>query len=140
MAVAAQFDYTAGTLRGFVLHKNFVNLVLLAVCLNFALLCTDHHEMDPDMYATLEIINMVFNIFFALEMVVKLAGLGPYDYFSEAFNCLDFIIVLVSIAEMVLTEGGGAVSSLRSLRLIRIVRALKIFASSPNLKKLLEVT
>jgi Ca2+-binding EF-hand superfamily protein len=140
MAVAAQFDYAAGTLRGFVLHKNFVNVVLAAVCLNFALLCTDHHEMDADMYVTLEYINLIFNIFFALEMVFKLAGLGLYDYFSEAFNCLDFFIVMTSIAEMILTDGGGAVSSLRTLRLIRVVRALKIFASSPNLKKLLEVT
>ncbi len=140
MAVAAQFDYNAGTLRGFVLHTYFTNLVLLTVCVNFAILCADHHEMDTDMYNTIELINLVFNIFFALEMLFKLAGLGPYDYFSEAFNCLDFVIVLVSIAEMLLTEGGGAVSSLRSLRLIRVVRALKIFASSPSLKKLLDVT
>jgi Ca2+-binding EF-hand superfamily protein len=140
MAVAAQFDYTAGSLRGFVTHQRFVNVVLVAVCLNFALLCTDHHEMDKDMYVMVEYINVTFNIFFALEMVVKMAGLGPYDYFSERFNCLDFFIVLTSVAEMIATDGGGAVSSLRTLRLIRVVRAFKVFGSSPNLKKLLEVT
>lgn len=140
MAVAAQFDYAAGTLRGFVTHRNFVNVVMVAVLVNFAVLCTDHHQMDEDLYVMIEYINVVFNIFFAMEMVIKMAGLGVYDYFSEAFNCLDFFIVLTSIIEMLITDGGGAVSSLRSLRLIRVVRALKIFASSPNLKKLLEVT
>eukprot|EP01049_Picozoa_sp_SAG25_P006757 SAG25_NODE_523_length_7209_cov_880.305204_6_plen_1217_part_00 len=139
MAVAAQFDYPPGSLGGFVMNPVFQNAVLVIVVANFMVLATDHYLMDPDIFLAIEMVNLAFSIFFALEMILKMAGLGLVDYFNDRFNTLDFCIVLMSLVEMIFMHG-GAVTSMRTLRLIRVFRSLKIFGASPNLKKLLEVT
>ena len=62
---------------------------------------------------------------------MKLAGLGLKEYFADTFNWFDFVIVLVGVAELLFALGGGAgAGALRAFRLVRVLRAAKVFKSS----------
>ena len=54
-------------------------------------------------------------------MVLKLIGLGFLDYIKDGFNILDAIVVVFSLVEVGL-GGDSAVSSIRTLRLLRIMK------------------
>lgn len=129
----------AKNLRYFVQSPIFTNAVLGAVLLNFTVLALDHHNMNPDHAAMLEQINVVFTLFFALEMVLKMAGLGLADYFIDQFNMLDCLIVLISLAELVST-GDGPLSTFRTLRLLRVARSFKVFTAVDSMRRLLDAT
>ena len=55
------------------------------------------------------------------------------SYLREAWNCLDFFIVMVSIVGMLPIEGGA--SSLKILRTFRILRPLRSINKLPEVKK-----
>ena len=83
---------------------------------------------------TLEIFNAIFNTIFIIEAVLKIVGLGFKDYFNDKMNCFDFIIVVISILEIVM-DGGGGISALRAFRLFRIFKMARSWVS---LKRLLD--
>ena len=56
-----------------------------------------------------------------------------YSYLREAWNCLDFFIVVISIIGMLPIEGGA--SSLKILRTFRILRPLRSINKLPEVKK-----
>ena len=55
-----------------------------------------HLDSKPDLKAFLKILNYVVTIIFASEFLLKLFALGFMQYFRNAWNCLDFFIVVVS--------------------------------------------
>ena len=65
--------------------------------------------------------NYFFTAIFTLEMIFKLIGLGFLDYVRDGFNILDAIVVVFSLIEAGL-GGDSAVSSIRTLRLLRIMK------------------
>ncbi|KAK3748061.1 hypothetical protein QZH41_004204 [Actinostola sp. cb2023] len=72
-----------------------------------------------------EISEKVFLGLFIVEMILKLYGLEPRNYFNSAFNRFDFIVVLSGIVEMFLDkylEISFGSSVLRSLRLLRVFK------------------
>ena len=63
--------------------------------------------------------------------------LGPKRYFSDVFNKFDFIIVSVSVVELVLErvlqyEGGG-ISALRAFRIFRVFKMAKMYPEFQDL-------
>merc|ERR1719181_1995639 len=87
--------------------------------------------MDDGLASFLEVLNLAFVIFFFVEMVVLVMGIGPKQYFSDAYNDFDFVVVWASVIEVLLAivSGGeleGSVASaLRTLRLARLFRLVK---------------
>ena len=60
---------------------------------------------QPDFYTeALDILNMIFTAVFALEFVFKLAAFRFKNYFGDAWNVFDFIIVLGSFIDIVYSE------------------------------------
>lgn len=85
----------------------------------------------------MEVINIVLSLLFGLEMVLKLYGMRLKVYARDPFNVFDFVIVIISFVEIGLAPpsffGGdhskrGAVSILRTLRLLRVLKLAR-FAS-----------
>eukprot|EP00754_Rhynchopus_humris_P041315 Rhum_TRINITY_DN24898_c0_g1::Rhum_TRINITY_DN24898_c0_g1_i1::g.180453::m.180453 len=113
-------------------HKAF-NLFLIAVTVvNIALLSTDHYNIDRDWERTINVVNFVCVCIFILEAVLKLVGMTPTIYFSDNYNCFDFVLVLVSIPELANPQpmeqngwGGRGVTALRGFRLARVFRLAK---------------
>lgn len=45
-------------------------------------------------------LNLFFTLLFAIEMILKLIGIGPKEYLRDTFNIFDGIIVILSIVEL----------------------------------------
>ena len=58
------------------LSEKFGNFVLFVIILNTAVLSLQWPGIDEGLVEKLNLINLVFTIFFSAEMVVKLIGLG----------------------------------------------------------------
>lgn len=62
-------------------------------------------------------------------------GMGIRDYCSDNFNVFDGSVVIISIVEMVISTfiegglGGGAISSLRAVRLLRVFKLARSWTS-----------
>ncbi|NXR98472.1 CAC1I protein, partial [Oxylabes madagascariensis] len=83
----------------------------------------------------LEISNVVFTSMFALEMILKLAAFGLFDYLRNPYNIFDSIIVIISIWEIIGQADGG----LSVLRTFRLLRVLKLVRFMPALRRQLVV-
>lgn len=79
-------------------------------------------------------------------MGIKLQGMGIKDYTSDSFNNFDGTIVCISIVEMVAEKlfdgslGGGAFSSLRAVRLLRVFKLARSWTSFRELLEKMIVT
>ena len=74
---------------------NFTELILFFLC--FQVFEDVHLAKRPTLKEVLDYLNIVFAVVFALEFLLKILGLGFLTYFKNAWNCLDVIIVAVSI-------------------------------------------
>jgi hypothetical protein len=74
---------------------------------------------------------------FTIEAILKIIGWGflftPTAYIKEPWNILDFVIVLSAIAGFLMPPGIN-ISAVKSLRILRILRPLKIIAKNQSLK------
>ncbi len=64
-----------------------------------------------------------------MEMLCKMIGFGFITYIRDSFNILDSVVVLFSLIELSLQDGGNVVSSLRALRLLRIMKLARSWES-----------
>jgi len=112
-------------LNRLVLSSPFNNFIFLIVIMNGVLLCLE--GVISDSYLT--IFNDFFTCVFTVEMVFKLIGLGIRPYFHDAFNKMDFIIVITSIMDILMTEiiisPGDSLRVFRSIRVFRLFRILR---------------
>uniref|UniRef100_H2YKP5 Sodium channel protein n=1 Tax=Ciona savignyi TaxID=51511 RepID=H2YKP5_CIOSA len=82
----------------------------------------------------------VFTVLFAIEMGLKIFALSPYHYFKASWNIFDFVVVTLSVFELVVSDKlPDGLSVLRTFRLIRLVRILKLAKSWPTLSKLMQM-
>lgn len=118
-------------------HKNWFSASIVgAIVINTITLGLEHHQQPQTWTDTLEIINAILTIIFAVEMVLKLYGLTPRGYISDRFNCFDGTIVLISALEYALASDGGN-SGLSVLRSFRLLRVLKLARSWTSLNELI---
>lgn len=100
--------------------------------MNTVVLALDKYPPDEELAWKLDIMNLVFFCVFFLEMLIKIAGLGPNLYIKDQFNIFDALIVSLSVVDVIVTysmpnsgNGGGAISAFRAFRLLRIFKLAK---------------
>ena len=76
----------------------------------------------------------MLSLVFLTELFIKLTGLGLKEYASDAFNLFDCSIVCFSIIELLIglsgvQSSGGALTSLRALRLLRVFKLARTWKS-----------
>ncbi|XP_031570121.1 sodium channel protein 60E-like [Actinia tenebrosa] len=110
--------------RCFVEHRYFEWFILFTVMISsFILVFEDVHLPEkPNLQRALEMLNFIFAIIFSLEFFLKVIGFGLVKYFSSVWNCLDALIVSVSVACLF---GNPNLSVFRSFRTIRALRPLR---------------
>jgi voltage-dependent calcium channel L type alpha-1D len=122
----------------FVTSPFFEYLVFAAICINTVLLAMGFYN-QPELYtAFLDVMNLVFTVFFTFEFTVKLAAFGFKEYFADPWNTFDFVIVIGSFLDIGmanLADGGGA--SISMLRLFRAMRLVKLLAKGESIRQLL---
>ncbi|KAE8749637.1 hypothetical protein FOCC_FOCC003624 [Frankliniella occidentalis] len=88
----------------FVTSQPFEYTIFTLIMINTITLAMKFYR-QPDAYTdALDKLNMIFTAVFALEFVFKLAAFRFKNYFGDAWNVFDFIIVLGSFIDIVYSE------------------------------------
>ena len=83
--------------------KAFIAIINFSIIANTAVLALDKHPIDEQKVKLFENMNLGFAIVFAIEMFIKMLGLGMKSYFKDGFNTFDCAIVSTSTVDVVIT-------------------------------------
>ncbi|XP_077956398.1 voltage-dependent L-type calcium channel subunit alpha-1C isoform X1 [Gasterosteus aculeatus] len=89
----------------------FEYLMFTLILLNTICLAMQHHGQTKNFNDAMNILNMLFTGLFTVEMILKLIAFKPRGYFSDPWNVFDFLIVIGSIIDVILSEISPADSS-----------------------------
>ena len=124
-------------------HPAFRSSIVCLIIGNTFVLSLDRFPIEKKEENVLEILNYFFFSCFALEMIIKLIGLGFKLYTKDRFNVFDGIIVIISSVEIILSQtsfyDGGSNSSLAVFRGFRMLRLLKLAKQWEGLHDLLTI-
>ncbi|CAF1075761.1 unnamed protein product, partial [Didymodactylos carnosus] len=111
--------------------------VIVLVFLNTVCVAIEHHSQPEFLTSFLYYAEFLFLGLFIFEMLLKMFGLGVSQYFASSFNIFDFVVIVGSIFEVIWsafkTDESFGISVLRSLRLLRIFKVTRHWASLRNL-------
>ncbi|XP_019884382.1 muscle calcium channel subunit alpha-1 isoform X3 [Camponotus floridanus] len=123
----------------FVTSQPFEYTIFTLIMINTVTLAMKFYR-QPEIYThSLDILNMIFTAVFALEFVFKLAAFRFKNYFGDAWNVFDFIIVLGSFIDIVYSEvnPGSSIISINFFRLFRVMRLVKLLSRGEGIRTLL---
>ncbi|CAL1291646.1 unnamed protein product [Larinioides sclopetarius] len=113
--------------------KYFETIIITMIMISSLALAAEDVNLKyrPGLESVLTYMDKVFTVLFFFEMLIKWVALGFRKYFQNAWCWLDFVIVLVSVINLLATEVGGgniqAFKTMRTLRALRPLRALSRF-------------
>ncbi|KAF0031200.1 hypothetical protein F2P81_015755, partial [Scophthalmus maximus] len=88
----------------FVVSPPFEYAIMSLIALNTVVLMMKFYGA-PDLYESmLKYLNILFTALFTLECVLKVIAFGPLNYLKAAWNVFDFVTVLGSITDILVTE------------------------------------
>ncbi|XP_051806602.1 voltage-dependent N-type calcium channel subunit alpha-1B-like isoform X12 [Acanthochromis polyacanthus] len=121
----------------FVVSAPFEYSIMIMIALNTVVLMMKFHGA-PDFYeAMLKNLNIVFTTLFSLECILKIIAFGPLNYLKDAWNVFDFVTVLGSITDILVTEINDRLLNLSFLRLFRAARLIKLLRQGYTIRILL---
>ncbi|XP_057208019.1 calcium channel, voltage-dependent, N type, alpha 1B subunit, a isoform X1 [Triplophysa rosa] len=121
----------------FVVSPPFEYSIMIMIALNTVVLMMKFYEA-PDFYdAMLKYLNVVFTALFSMECILKIIAFGPLNYLKDAWNVFDFVTVLGSITDIVVTEINDRMLNLSFLRLFRAARLVKLLRQGYTIRILL---
>ncbi|NP_058943.2 sodium channel protein type 10 subunit alpha [Rattus norvegicus] len=109
--------------------------ITLCIVVNTVFMAMEHYPMTDAFDAMLQAGNIVFTVFFTMEMAFKIIAFDPYYYFQKKWNIFDCVIVTVSLLELSASKKG----SLSVLRTFRLLRVFKLAKSWPTLNTLIKI-
>jgi len=120
-------------------HYFLDNFIFLCIIINTICLSLTWYNEPPALKGYLEKINLVFNIIYTIETIIKLIAFGS-DFFKDGWNSFDFVIVVAAWVGTVanVIEGlelGQLTTIIKSFRIFRI---FKIFKKVKSLRILLQ--
>ncbi|XP_029461499.1 sodium channel protein type 2 subunit alpha-like [Rhinatrema bivittatum] len=129
-----------GLVFDFVSKQVFDISIMILICLNMVTMMIETDEQSKEMENNLQKVNLVFIILFSGECVLKLISLRHY-YFTIGWNVFDFVVVILSIAGMFLSEiiekYFVSPTLFRVIRLARIGRILRLIKGAKGIRTLL---
>uniref|UniRef100_A0A3Q3WH13 Voltage-dependent calcium channel alpha-1 subunit IQ domain-containing protein n=1 Tax=Mola mola TaxID=94237 RepID=A0A3Q3WH13_MOLML len=123
----------------FVVSAPFEYSIMVMIALNTVVLMMKFHGA-PDIYeAMLKNLNIVFTTLFSLECILKIIAFDPLNYLKDAWNVFDFVTVLGSITDILVTEikVRDRLLNLSFLRLFRAARLIKLLRQGYTIRILL---
>ncbi|XP_013174774.1 PREDICTED: muscle calcium channel subunit alpha-1-like isoform X1 [Papilio xuthus] len=138
----------------FVTSQPFEYAIFVLIMINTITLAMKYHNQSAEYSKALDLLNMLFTAVFALEFIFKLAAFRFKNYFGDAWNTFDFIIVLGSIIDIVVSQvnelknqGSGlprahvvkesSIPSINFFRLFRVMRLVKLLSRGEGIRTLL---
>ncbi|KAM3868483.1 calcium channel, voltage-dependent, N type, alpha 1B subunit, a [Diretmus argenteus] len=121
----------------FVVSAPFEYSIMIMIAVNTVVLMMKFHGA-PDFYeAMLKNLNIVFTALFSLECILKIIAFGPLNYLKDSWNVFDFVTVLGSITDILVTEINDRLLNLSFLRLFRAARLIKLLRQGYTIRILL---
>uniref|UniRef100_A0A914IAD7 Voltage-dependent L-type calcium channel subunit alpha n=1 Tax=Globodera rostochiensis TaxID=31243 RepID=A0A914IAD7_GLORO len=124
--------------------RPFEWLILMMICGNCIALAVyqPYPAQDSDMKNTvLENLENLFIVVFTAECVIKVIALGLLfhsgAYLRNAWNILDFIIVVIGLISTVLSRINIQAFDVKALRAFRVLRPLRLVSNVPSLQVVL---
>ncbi|XP_069004537.1 sodium channel, voltage-gated, type I like, alpha b isoform X4 [Embiotoca jacksoni] len=115
-------------------------VIMILICLNMVTMMVETDDQTPEMDQILYWINLVFIVLFTGEGVLKMISLRHY-YFTIGWNIFDFVVVILSIVGMFLSEVIEkyfvSPTLFRVIRLARIGRILRLIKGAKGIRTLL---
>ena len=115
-------------------------VVILCILLNTLILAIQHpsNTYSDELNHVMNVMDIVLTCIFTLEMFIKIFAYGMVKgsneipcYLSDGWNRLDFVVVLISwlaiIVEVLELQLPIKVSTLRALRIMRVLKSLRFF-------------
>uniref|UniRef100_A0A8C9S9V3 Voltage-dependent L-type calcium channel subunit alpha n=1 Tax=Scleropages formosus TaxID=113540 RepID=A0A8C9S9V3_SCLFO len=134
----------------------FEYLMFLLIMLNTLCLGMQHCNQSEHITKLSNTLNVVFTVLFTVEMILKLMAFKAKGYFGDPWNVFDFLIVVGSIVDVILSEVDNALTasgglyclhgcddaenlsvSITFFRLFRVMRLVKLLNRSEGIRNLL---
>ncbi|XP_029692322.1 voltage-dependent T-type calcium channel subunit alpha-1H isoform X3 [Takifugu rubripes] len=107
-------------------HISMLVILLNCVTLGMFQPCEDISCLS-DWCRILQVLDDCIFAFFAVEMVIKMVALGIFGsncYLGDKWNQLDFVIVMAGVMEYSLDGHNASLSAIRTVRVLRPLRAI----------------
>ncbi|KAK1152751.1 voltage-dependent L-type calcium channel subunit alpha-1S-like [Acipenser oxyrinchus oxyrinchus] len=136
----------------------FEYLMFVLILLNTICLGMQHCDQSDEINYISDIFNLIFTVLFTLEAVLKLMAFKAKGYFGDPWNVFDFLIVIGSVIDVIVSEidtalassgglyclsGGCAQAedsgriSITFFRLFRVMRLVKLLSRGEGVRTLL---
>uniref|UniRef100_A0A8C2YHV2 Voltage-dependent R-type calcium channel subunit alpha n=1 Tax=Coturnix japonica TaxID=93934 RepID=A0A8C2YHV2_COTJA len=113
----------------FVVSPSFEYTIMAMIALNTVVLMMKYYSAPYTYELALKYLNIAFTMVFSLECVLKIIAFGFLNYFRDTWNIFDFITVIGSITEIILTDtkvtGSFNMSFLKLFRAARLIKLLR---------------
>ncbi|CAF0840530.1 unnamed protein product [Rotaria sordida] len=131
--IQEQWRHLRSLAHRFVEHRFFEWVIIASILASSTTLALEdvRTRQQPTFSEVLSIFDKIFTVIFTIELLLKWFAYGIKNYFTNGWNWLDFIIVVVSVLGTVLDLFGiadiPAFKSMRTLRALRPLKALSRF-------------
>jgi len=116
-----------------VMHPLFEPLIIACILLNTLTMCMEYYGAPIVYNNVLGGLDTFFLAMFTVEAILKIIGLGWFQYIRNGWNKFDFFIVIIGIISLFEFAGNA---SLTVLRLCRIGRVLRLINKAKTLRTL----
>ncbi|GAA6097064.1 voltage-dependent N-type calcium channel subunit alpha-1B isoform X3, partial [Tachysurus ichikawai] len=122
----------------FVVSTPFEYSILTMIAINTVVLMMKFSTASKPYEDMLKWLNIIFTALFTLECILKIIAFGLLNYLKEAWNIFDFVTVLGSITDILVTEiMQNKLINLSFLRLFRAARLIKLLRQGYTIRILL---
>uniref|UniRef100_UPI0037E81493 dihydropyridine-sensitive L-type skeletal muscle calcium channel subunit alpha-1-like isoform X2 n=1 Tax=Semicossyphus pulcher TaxID=241346 RepID=UPI0037E81493 len=114
----------------------FEYLMFLLIMLNTMCLGMQHCNQSDHVTHLSDMLNVIFTVLFTVEMILKLMAFKAKGYFGDPWNVFDFVIVIGSVVDVILSEIDAALASSGGLYCLHgcaAVDPMQAIASSENM-------
>ncbi|XP_037914865.1 sodium channel protein para isoform X11 [Hermetia illucens] len=123
-----------------VTDKKFDMIIMLFIGFNMLTMTMDHYQQSQTFSDVLDYLNMIFIAIFSSECLMKIFALR-YHYFVEPWNLFDFVVVILSILGLVLSDiiekYFVSPTLLRVVRVAKVGRVLRLVKGAKGIRTLL---
>ncbi|XP_053280478.1 dihydropyridine-sensitive L-type skeletal muscle calcium channel subunit alpha-1 [Pleuronectes platessa] len=89
----------------------FEYLMFFLIMLNTLCLGMQHCNQSDHVTKLSDMLNLIFTVLFTVEMILKLMAFKARGYFGDPWNVFDFVIVIGSVVDVILSEVDTALAS-----------------------------
>ncbi|XP_014666155.1 PREDICTED: voltage-dependent calcium channel type A subunit alpha-1-like [Priapulus caudatus] len=122
-----------------VVSRGFEWFIMVMISLNTIVLMMKQSDKESNgtYKDVLRFLNITFTSLFTVECILKMIAFGVRNYYRDSWNIFDFVIVVGSIADVVITESQNNFINIGFLRLFRAARLIKLLRQGYTIRILL---